>query len=55
MTSFVHLEAFHDHLRVESMLFDGLPDLRAGHIAPDPERPGHGLSLREADALPWEV
>jgi L-alanine-DL-glutamate epimerase-like enolase superfamily enzyme len=55
MTTFVHLEAFHDHLRVESMLLDGLPDLRAGQIAPDPTRPGHGLSLREADALPWEV
>jgi L-alanine-DL-glutamate epimerase-like enolase superfamily enzyme len=55
MTTFVHLEAFHDHLRVESMLLDGLPDLRAGHIAPDSARPGHGLSLREADALPWEV
>jgi L-alanine-DL-glutamate epimerase-like enolase superfamily enzyme len=55
LQTFVHLEAFHDHLRLESMLLDGLPDLRDGHLVPDPARPGHGLALREADALPWEV
>ena len=55
MASFIHLESFHDHLRVESMLLDGLPDRRAGRLAPDLSRTGHGLTLREADATPWEV
>ena len=46
----VHIEYFHDHARIEAMLFDGLPDLLEGELRPDPERPGHGLELRESDA-----
>ena len=46
----VHVEYFHDHARIEAMLFDGLPDLLEGALRPDPDRPGHGLELREADA-----
>jgi L-alanine-DL-glutamate epimerase-like enolase superfamily enzyme len=46
----VHVEYFHDHVRIEATLFDGLPDLVDGELRPDPERPGHGLELREADA-----
>lgn len=45
-----HIEWFHDHARIESMLFDGAPALRDGAIAPDLGRPGHGLALRHADA-----
>ncbi len=47
---FRHQEWFHDHVRLESMLFEGAPPLNDGHIAPDLTRPGHGLTLREADA-----
>jgi len=47
---FRHQEWFHDHVRLESMLFEGAPLLKDGHIAPDLTRPGHGLRLREADA-----
>ena len=46
----VHIEYFHDHARIEAMLFDGLPDLLEGELCPDRERPGHGLELRESDA-----
>lgn len=45
-----NVEWFHDHVRIEGMLFDGAPTLQGGALAPDPSRPGHGLSLRR-DAL----
>jgi L-alanine-DL-glutamate epimerase-like enolase superfamily enzyme len=47
---FRHQEWFHDHVRLESMLFEGAPQVERGHVAPDLTRPGHGLRLREADA-----
>jgi L-alanine-DL-glutamate epimerase-like enolase superfamily enzyme len=46
----VHLEWFHDHVRVESLLFDGAPQPRDGMLVPDADRPGLGLELRGADA-----
>jgi len=45
-----HLEYFHDHVRIEQMLFDGLPELSGGGLRPDLDRPGHGLALKAADA-----
>jgi len=45
-----HLEWFHDHVRIEHMLFDGAPQARDGTIEPDPGRPGHGLQFKVADA-----
>lgn len=48
-----HLEYFHDHQRIERMLFDGTLDPEGGVMRPDPDRPGHGLALREADAEPY--
>ncbi|MGQ0752696.1 MAG: enolase C-terminal domain-like protein [Betaproteobacteria bacterium] len=46
----VHLEYFHDHVRIERMLFDGAPEPRNGFIAPEYERPGLGLDFRACDA-----
>lgn len=46
----VHLEYFHDHVRAEGLLFDGVPDPRGGRLVPDPDRPGLGIELRRADA-----
>lgn len=47
----VHLEYFHDHVRLEGMLFDGtLLPAGGGELRPDPSRPGLGLELRRADA-----
>ncbi|TNC04739.1 mandelate racemase [Methylobacterium terricola] len=43
---FRHLEWFHDHVRIERMLFDGAPVPQGGAIAPDLTRPGHGLTLK---------
>jgi L-alanine-DL-glutamate epimerase-like enolase superfamily enzyme len=46
----VHIEWFHDHARLEAMLFDGAPKLRDGVVAPDMGRPGLGLEFKRADA-----
>jgi len=45
-----HLEYFHDHVRVESLLFDGVLAPGEGELRPDRSRPGHGLELKRADA-----
>jgi len=45
-----HVEWFHDHVRIEQMLFDGAPLAREGAIAPDPDRPGLGIALKLPDA-----
>jgi len=45
-----HLEYFHDHVRVESLLFDGVVEPEEGELRPDRTRAGHGLELRRADA-----
>lgn len=50
-----HLEWFHDHVRIEGMLFDGAPVPRAGAIAPDEGRPGLGLDFKHADAEPYRI
>ena len=41
-----HLEYFHDHVRVEQQLFDGVPEPDGGVLRPDLTRPGNGLELR---------
>ena len=46
-----HLEYFHDHARLEAMLFDGAAEVREDTIAPDLRRPGLGLTLKPADAV----
>lgn len=50
-----HLEWFHDHVRIEQMLFDGAPVPRDGKIAPDFSRPGFGLELKRRDAERFRV
>jgi L-alanine-DL-glutamate epimerase-like enolase superfamily enzyme len=50
-----HLEYFHDHVRVESMLFDGVLEPVDGALRPDRSRAGHGLELKRADAEEYRV
>ena len=45
-----HIEYFHDHVRIEALLFDGALTASGGALTPDPGRPGLGLELRRADA-----
>lgn len=50
-----HLEWFHDHVRIEAMLFDGAPVPNGGIIAPDLKRPGHGLTFNHQQAERFAV
>jgi L-alanine-DL-glutamate epimerase-like enolase superfamily enzyme len=50
-----HAEYFHDHVRIERMLFDGVPKVRNGMLYPDLSRPGMGLELKEKDAEKFRV
>jgi L-alanine-DL-glutamate epimerase-like enolase superfamily enzyme len=45
-----HLEYFHDHVRIEATLFDGVLSPVDGALHPDFSRPGNGLELKRADA-----
>lgn len=45
-----HLEYFHDHVRIESMFFDGVRLPVNGELSPDLSRPGMGIELKKADA-----
>jgi L-alanine-DL-glutamate epimerase-like enolase superfamily enzyme len=49
VTPFKNLEYFHDHVRIESMFFDGLPQLVQGELRPDLSRSGLGLELKQVD------
>ncbi len=44
------VEYFHDHVRVEALLFDGALRARGGTLRPDRGRPGLGIELRRRDA-----
>ena len=46
----VHLEYFHDHVRIEHLLFDGVVEPRDGALWPDLDRPGNGLELKRKEA-----
>jgi L-alanine-DL-glutamate epimerase-like enolase superfamily enzyme len=45
-----HAEYFYDHVRIERMLFDGVPVPVKGALASDLSRPGLGLILKSVDA-----
>jgi L-alanine-DL-glutamate epimerase-like enolase superfamily enzyme len=50
-----HLEYFHDHVRVESLLFDGVLEPDCGSLTPDRSRPGNGLSMKREEAARWAL
>jgi L-alanine-DL-glutamate epimerase-like enolase superfamily enzyme len=50
VTNLRHLEYFHDHVRIERMLFDGVLEPESGRLQPDRARLGLGLELKRADA-----
>lgn len=51
-----HLEYFHDHVRIESMLFDGVLEPEAGGVLrPDRSRTGNGLVFKASDAARFSV
>jgi L-alanine-DL-glutamate epimerase-like enolase superfamily enzyme len=49
-----HLEYFHDHVRIENLLFDGVVAPREGMLTPS-AAPGNGYSFKKADAERYRV
>ncbi|GGL80927.1 mandelate racemase [Streptomyces fumigatiscleroticus] len=49
-----HAEWFHDHVRIESMFFDGVLDPAGGTVSPV-NGIGHGLTLRTEDVAEYRV
>jgi L-alanine-DL-glutamate epimerase-like enolase superfamily enzyme len=50
METLEHIEYFHDHVRIERMLFDGTLEPDEGCLVPDGSRPGLGLELNRDHA-----
>ena len=50
-----HIEYFHDHVRIEHLLFDGVLTPHNGALIPDRTRPGFGLELKRQDAARWRI
>jgi L-alanine-DL-glutamate epimerase-like enolase superfamily enzyme len=50
-----NLEWFHDHVRIERLLFDGVVEPERGELRPDLSRPGLGLELKRVDAEQYLV
>ncbi len=51
----MNVEYFHDHARIEHMIFDGAATPVKGMLKPDSSRPGFGLELKRADAQKYQV
>jgi L-alanine-DL-glutamate epimerase-like enolase superfamily enzyme len=51
----VHVEYFHDHVRLEGMLFEGAARAQNGALTPDRTRPGLGIELKRKDAERFAV
>lgn len=50
-----HIEYFHDHVRIEQMLFDGALRPTGGALHRDASRPGIGVEFKRQDAERWRV
>jgi L-alanine-DL-glutamate epimerase-like enolase superfamily enzyme len=55
LSNFRHLEYFHDHERIEHLLFDGALTPKGGVLCPDLSRGGLGLEFKRADAQCYAV
>jgi len=53
--SAIHLEYFHDHVRIENLLFDGVVKPMNGELVPDLARSGLGLEIRHRDLPKYEA
>ncbi len=50
-----HIEYFHDHARIDQIMFDGVLAPIHGSLRPAEDRPGLGLTLRRTDAERYRV
>ena len=51
----IHLEYFHDHVRIEQMLFEGAGTPTAGVLYADLSRPGIGIELKASEAAKYAI
>lgn len=51
----INVEYFHDHARIEQMIFDGALKPVNGNLKPDLSHPGLGLELKRADAEKFQI
>ncbi len=51
----MNVEYFHDHVRIEHMIFDGAITAKKGLLKPDLSAPGLGLKLKRADAEKFQI
>jgi L-alanine-DL-glutamate epimerase-like enolase superfamily enzyme len=51
----IHLEYFHDHARIEHLLFDGALAPKNGELRPNLSRPGLGVEFKYKDAQTYAV
>ena len=54
-TPLLHVEYFHDHVRIEQALFDGFLAPVDGRLRPDRTRPGLGVDLKQPDAARYAI
>lgn len=50
-----HIEYFHDHQRIEHMLFEGAAEPLQGDLRPNGSEPGLGITFREKDAKRYAI
>jgi L-alanine-DL-glutamate epimerase-like enolase superfamily enzyme len=55
LPSFYIAEYFFDHIRIESMLFDGVSPPEKGYLKPDLSRPGLGIEFKHRDAEKFKI
>ena len=55
LPSFYISEYFHDHVRIEQLLFDGIPSVENGVIKPDLSRSGFGFEFKFIDAEKYKL
>lgn len=55
LPGFFIAEYFHDHARIENMLFDGAPQPVNGYLKPDMTRAGMGLEFKHSDAERYKI
>jgi len=55
LPSFFISEYFHDHVRIEQMLFDSVPSVKNGFIKPDLSHPGFGFEFKHRDAEKYKL
>ena len=54
LPNFFISEYFHDHVRIEQLLFDGVSPPQNGVLKPDLSRPGFGLEFKRKDAAKYK-